>query len=73
VKPAISVTTFDGARSSKNAAYVDAVARTNVLLGLDNIRRRSPILADLEKKKSILIVAGMYDLATGIVEFLSEG
>jgi hypothetical protein len=30
-------------KSSKNAAYVDAVARTSVLLGLDNIRRRSPV------------------------------
>ena len=70
VKPAITATTFDGAKQSKNAAYVDAVARTNVLLGLDNIRRRSPILADLEKKKTIQIVGGMYDLVTGVVEFL---
>jgi carbonic anhydrase len=73
VKPAISATAFDGVKSSKNAAYVDAVARTNVLLGLDNIRRRSPILADLERKKTIQIVGGMYDLATGIVEFVLEG
>jgi carbonic anhydrase len=73
VKPAITATTFDEAKSSKNAAYVDAVARTNVILGLDNIRRRSPILADLEKKKSIQIVGGMYDLVTGIVEFLPQG
>ena len=73
VKPAMSATTFDGEKSSKNAAYVDAVARTNVLLGLDNIRRRSPILADLEKKNTIQIVGGMYDLVTGIVEFLPHG
>ena len=72
IKPAISVTTFTGEQSSKNAAYVDAVARTNVLLGLDGIRRRSPILSDLEKKGTIQIVGGMYDLATGSVEFLSE-
>ena len=70
VKPAISATTFDGAKSSKNAAYVDAVARSNVLVGLDNIRRRSPILADLEKKQAIQIVGGMYGLVTGAVEFL---
>jgi carbonic anhydrase len=73
VKPAITATTFDGAKSSKNAAYVDAVARTNVLLGLENIRRRSPILTDLEKKRTIQIVGGMYDLATGNVEFVAEG
>jgi carbonic anhydrase len=68
VKPAISATTFSGEKSSKNALYVDAVARTNVLLGLDGIRRRSPILADLEKKGAIEIVGGMYDVATGRVE-----
>jgi len=68
IKPAISATTFNGEKSSKNVAYVDAVARTNVLLALDGIRRRSPILADLEKKGGIEIVGGMYDLATGRVE-----
>ena len=40
---------------------------------LENIRRRSPILADLEQKKAIQIVGGMYDLTTGIVEFVTEG
>jgi len=72
VKPAISATKYGGEKSSKNGAYVDAVARTNVLLGLDNIRRRSPILAELEQKKMIQVVGAMYDLATGSVEFLSE-
>ncbi len=71
VKPAISATTFAGEKSSKNAAYVDMVARTNVQLGLDNIRRRSPILADLEKKSAIQIVGAMYDVATGKVEFMA--
>ena len=54
----------------KNAAYVDAVARTNIRLGLDQVRRRSPILAELEKQTTIQIVGAMYDLSTGTVEFL---
>ncbi len=70
IKPAITATRFDGEKSSKNAAYVDAVARTNVAVTLDNIRRRSPILAELEKKGSIRVAGAMYDLATGNVEFL---
>ena len=70
VKPAIPATKFDGEKSSKNANYVDAVARTNVALGVAEIRRRSEILQDLEKKGSIKIVAAMYDLATGVVEFV---
>jgi carbonic anhydrase len=71
IEPAIPATKFDGEKSSKNAAYVDAVGRTNVILGLADIRRRSPILEDLEKKGSIKIVGAMYDLATGKVEFLA--
>jgi carbonic anhydrase len=71
VKPAISATTFSGDKSSKNAAYVDAVARTNVRLGIENVRRRSPILEGLEKKGTIQIVGAMYDVVTGGVEFLS--
>jgi len=50
---------------------VDAVARTNVVLGLAEIRRRSPILEELEKKGSIKITGATYDLATGVVEFVS--
>ena len=70
VKPAITATTFTGEKSSKNAAYVDAVARQNVLVGLETLRRRSTILADLEKKKALLMTGAMYDLATGGVEFV---
>jgi carbonic anhydrase len=40
------------------------------VLGLDEIRRRSPILEDLEKKGSIKIAGAMYDVATGTVEFI---
>jgi carbonic anhydrase len=70
IKPAIPATKFDGEKSSKNPAYVDAVARTNVGLALDNIRQRSTVLADLEKKGSIQITGAMYNIASGMVEFL---
>jgi len=70
IKPAIPATKFDGEKSSKNAEYVDAVARTNVGVAMSDIRRRSPILEDLEKKGSIKIAGAMYHLSNGIVEFL---
>ena len=70
IKPAIPGAKFDGEKSSKNASYVDAVARTNVVLGLAEIRRRSPVLEDLEKKGSIKIIGAMYDVAPGAVEFV---
>ena len=72
VKPAITATSYEGQKSSKNYAYVDEVARTNVRLGLDQIRRRSPLLADLENKQTILIAGAMYTLTTGLVEFLTK-
>jgi carbonic anhydrase len=71
IKPAIAATKFDGEKSSKNPAYVDAVARTHVGFAVDTIRQRSPVLADLEKKGSIQIAGAMYDIATGTVDFLS--
>ena len=70
IKPAIAQTQFDGEKSSKNYAYVDAVAKTNVQLVIAEIRRRSPILEDLEKKGSILITGGMYSVANGTVDYL---
>jgi carbonic anhydrase len=71
IKPAIPETKFEGEKSSKNPTYVDAVARTNVAVALENIRRRSPVLTDLEKKGSIQIIGAMYNLANGAVDFVS--
>jgi carbonic anhydrase len=71
IKPSMLATKFDGEKSSKNASYVDAVARANVVLGLAEIRRRSPILEDLEKKESIKIAGAMYNVANGVVEFVA--
>ena len=71
IKPAIPDTKFDGEKSSKNPAYVDAVAQTNVKLGIQNIRRRSSVLENLEKKGSIQITGAMYNLANGMVTFIS--
>jgi carbonic anhydrase len=48
------------------------VAWTNVSVTLDNIRRRSPILADLEKRGSIRIAGAMYDSATGNEELFAS-
>jgi carbonic anhydrase len=70
IKPAVHAAHAHGERSSKNAEFVDAVARTNVRLGLDEIRRRSSILMDLEQKGTIQLTGAMYDIATGVVDFM---
>ncbi|WP_343214320.1 carbonic anhydrase family protein [Dyella sp. ASV21] len=69
IKPAVEATTYSGERSSKNADFVDAVAATNVRRTVDEIRRRSEVLAGLEKDGKIKILGSMYHLVGGKVEF----
>ena len=69
IRPAVVATKYQGERSASNYAFVDAVARTNVELTMADIRRRSSVLADLEKSGAIKIVGAMYNLDTGAVEF----
>ena len=66
-KAAIDATAYEGVRTSKNAAFVDAVARTQVLKSAQQVRQRSAVLAKLEADGKIKIVASMYDVASGVV------
>ncbi|MDP5100193.1 MAG: carbonic anhydrase family protein [Nonlabens sp.] len=54
-------------RNSSNLEFVDAVSHRNVERSLENIRERSAILAQMEKKGEIKLVGAMYDLSTGEV------
>ena len=69
IKPAVEATDYKGERSAKNYAFVDAVARKNVELTVANVRKDSPVLAELESKGTIKITGAMYNLETGAVEF----
>ena len=71
IRPAVDATQYQGDRSAKNYGFVDAVARTNVQTTMDEIRRRSAVLADLEKAGAVKIAGAMYDLETGAVDFLA--
>ncbi|BEM57028.1 carbonic anhydrase [Serratia marcescens] len=71
IKPAIAATHYEGEKSANNYDFVDAVARTNVQMTLQDIRRRSPVLSKLEQEGKIKIVGAMYHLAGGEVEFLT--
>jgi len=72
IEPAVKSTPSSPgeARNSKNDAFVDRVAETNVRVTMDAIRRQSPILREMEKNGEIAIVGGMHDLETGKVTFL---
>ena len=69
IKPAVVATAYTGERSSKNYAFVDAVARTNVELTMTEIRGRSPVLREMETSGEIKIAGAMYNLQTGVVDF----
>ncbi|HZR80102.1 MAG TPA: carbonic anhydrase family protein [Candidatus Binatia bacterium] len=70
IRPAVDATEYAGERSSKNDAFVDAVARKNVELAMAEIPRRSPVLAELDASHTIEIAGAMYDVATGGLDFL---
>ena len=57
-------------RTSANIDFVNAVGTKNVELTIDRIRQESPVLAEMEQAGDIQIVGGMYDIATGKVNFL---
>ena len=69
-KAAIDATVYEGARTSKNADFVDAVARTQVLKSAQQVRERSAVLAGLEEEGKIRIAASMYDVASGVVTLI---
>ena len=71
IKPAVQATTYAGERSAKNYDFVDAVARKNVEMTVADIRKSSPVLADLEAKGTIKITGAMYNLETGVVDFFA--
>jgi carbonic anhydrase len=50
---------------------VDEVGRANVRIQAAILRESSPVLAEMIQKKSLTIVGGFYDLASGKVALLS--
>ncbi len=71
IQPAIKATTYSGERTAGNAAFVDAVARKNVELTMGDIRKGSPVIAELEKAGAVKIAGAFYDIKTGAVEFFA--
>jgi carbonic anhydrase len=61
-----------GGRNSKNTEFVNNVATINVQLNADQIIKQSEILLDMLNNKEIAIVGGIYNVATGVVDFKEE-
>ena len=71
IKSAVAaVPGFESDRSSKNDKFVQAVADKNVVLTVERIRRRSPILYGMINSGQIGLVGAIYDVHTGKVTFM---
>jgi carbonic anhydrase len=71
IKPAVAATKYEGDRSSKNYAFVNAVAKTNVELTVRQIREHSTVLRDMERSGAVSISGSMYNLQTAAVDFFT--
>lgn len=60
----------------ENEAYspseIEEVSKVNVKLTMDRVRKESPILAEMENQKEIIIVGAIYDVSTGKVDFFQN-
>lgn len=73
IKPAIDAAEdVEGEHTTKNSAFVNAVAKMNVMLTMENIRDTSPVLKKMEENNEIDIVGAMYDVKSGKVEFFDS-
>ena len=66
----LSAEQVDGEANSSNANFVAQTVANNVLLSMDRIREKSPILAEMEAAGDIKIVGGVYSLSDGKVNLL---
>ena len=73
IKPSIRhEKTITHERNSKNEAFVEKICTLNVKYQIDQIVRMSDIIEDMLTNHSIGIVGGVYDLKTGVVNFLED-
>ena len=72
IEPAVDAVdepTDESLRNSKNIDFVNTVALKNVEMSIDNIRKSSAVLKEMEDNGEIQIIGGMYDINDGKVTF----
>jgi carbonic anhydrase len=72
IEPAVAAAGNMGERSSTNAALVERVTIENVQLAVNEITARSAVLAELVAEGRLIVVGGVYDLASGKVTWLES-
>jgi carbonic anhydrase len=56
-------------RNSSNIDFVNSVSEKNIYMAIENIRRQSSVLEEMEAEGSIKIIGAMYDISNGFVTF----
>jgi carbonic anhydrase len=73
IQPAVAAETqTKEERTSENKKFVYNVTVNNVRLQMQQILADSPIIVDMIREETIGMVGGVYDIATGQVEFFEE-
>ncbi len=72
ISPAVKLTSerIEGVANSSNPLFVAKTVENNVKLTIGRIRKKSTILAEMEKVGEIKIVGGVYSLQTGKITML---
>jgi carbonic anhydrase len=71
IKPAVAaLSSYEGVKTSKNPDFVHKVTEKNIRLTIADIRKRSPILKQMEDAGDIKIVGGLYNMDTAEIDFL---
>lgn len=65
-----AVTLIKAEKGDLNDEAIEEVSIANVKISMDRIREESPILADMESNGEINIVGAIYNVSTGLVDFL---
>jgi carbonic anhydrase len=70
IDPAVqSCNHYAGEKTSNNPEFVDLVIRENIKMSVENIRRQSSVLREMEQNGAIKIVGAYYDMDNGEVTF----
>lgn len=70
IKPAVDISTTKGSRSSTNRLFVHEVSENNVHYALEKIKSDSALLNKMFENGEIDIKGAVYDMDTGVVNFL---
>lgn len=70
IEPAIQE--IEGERNYKNKEYFDKIVKNNVHQTIENIRKKSELISNLEQEGKLKIVGGYYSVANGEVSVLGE-